>query len=102
MNTFSPGSAGSVSSRVELRLSCKELHDADVFSKSDPMVVLYMNHSGQWAEFGRTEVIWDNLNPEFATKFMVDYRFEVQQKLKFEVYDIARVATTKTISNFCK
>ena len=52
------------------------------------MVVVYINQSGHWNEFGRTETIWDNLNPEFATKFTMDYRFEIQQKLKFEVYDI--------------
>ena len=52
------------------------------------MVVVYVNQSGHWNEFGRTEIIWDNLNPEFATKFTMDYRFEIQQKIKFEVYDI--------------
>ena len=88
MNTFSPGTAGSVASKVELRLSCRGLHDADILSKSDPIVVLYIDHSGTWQEFGRTEVIWDNLNPEFQKKFVMEYRFEIQQKLKFEVYDI--------------
>ena len=29
------------STKVELRISCKNLRDADVFSKSDPLVVVY-------------------------------------------------------------
>ena len=37
------------------------------------------------SQFGRTEVIWDNLNPEFVKKFVVDYFFEELQKLKFEM-----------------
>ena len=86
--SFEPGSAASVSSTVELGISCNGLHDADVFSKSDPMVVMYVNNLGGWVEHGRTEIIWDNLNPEFANKFVIDYHFETQQKLKFEVHDI--------------
>ena len=41
-----------------------------------------------WFEVGRTEIIWDNLNPEFVKKFIVDYYFEEVQPIKFEVYDI--------------
>jgi hypothetical protein len=29
---------------------------------------------GGWKEFGRTETIDDNLNPEFAKKFTINYR----------------------------
>lgn len=85
---FTPGSAANVSSRVQLTITCKNLVDADVFSKSDPMVVVFTNNSGHWSEFGRTETIWDNLNPEFAKHFIMEYHFEMQQKLRFEVYDI--------------
>ena len=38
--TFSPGTAASVVAKLELTLSCRGLHDADVFSLSDPMVVV--------------------------------------------------------------
>ena len=30
-----------LSTKVELRISCKNLRDADVFSKSDPLVAVY-------------------------------------------------------------
>ncbi|XP_062235200.1 copine-3-like isoform X1 [Platichthys flesus] len=75
--------------KVELTISCENLLDMDVFSKSDPLCALYINTSGShWYEFGRTEMILNCLNPKFAKKFVIDYYFEMVQKLKFCVYDI--------------
>lgn len=39
-------------------------------------------------QIGRTEMILNNLNPKFAKKFVLDYYFEMVQKMKFSVYDI--------------
>lgn len=39
-------------------------------------------------QYGRTEMILNCLNPRFAKKFVIDYYFEMVQKLKFCVYDI--------------
>lgn len=39
-------------------------------------------------QFGRTEMILNCLNPRFSKKFVIDYYFEMVQKLKFCVYDI--------------
>lgn len=39
-------------------------------------------------QFGRTEVIWNNLNPDFVKKFIIHFYFEQAQKLKFEVWGI--------------
>ena len=50
-------------SRVELSVKCTELADMDLFSKSDPICVLFSRKQGDWVEEGRTEVIQDNLNP---------------------------------------
>ena len=56
--------------KVELSFSCTDLLDMDVFSKSDPFIVLYMNtgytpqSNAGWVKLGRTEVIYDNLNPK--------------------------------------
>uniref|UniRef100_F6WJF4 C2 domain-containing protein n=1 Tax=Ciona intestinalis TaxID=7719 RepID=F6WJF4_CIOIN len=75
---------------IELGLSCRNLIDADVFSKSDPMVVMYTQGLGskEWREFGRTETIWNNLNPDFVKKFIIDYFFEERQAMRFDVYDV--------------
>ncbi|XP_058478346.1 copine-3-like isoform X1 [Solea solea] len=75
--------------KVALSISCNNLLDMDAFSKSDPMCVLYMSSSGpHWSEIGRTEQIKNCLNPSFSKTFVIDYYFEMVQKLKFEVYDI--------------
>ncbi|XP_056290362.1 copine-3-like isoform X1 [Pseudoliparis swirei] len=75
--------------KVELTISCENLMDMDVFSKSDPLCALYINTSGShWYEFGRTEMILNCLNPKFAKRFVIDYYFEMVQRMKFCVYDI--------------
>ncbi|KAI6077231.1 Copine-9 [Aix galericulata] len=59
----------------------------DTFSKSDPVVVLFVQGAGssEWKEFGRTEVIDNTLNPDFVRKFVLDYYFEEKQNLRFDV-----------------
>ena len=37
---------------------------------------------------GKTECIYDNLNPEFVTSFEVDYLFEETQTFLIEAYDM--------------
>ncbi|KAK1885473.1 Copine-3 [Dissostichus eleginoides] len=75
--------------KVALSISCENLLDMDAFSKSDPLCVLLMNSSGpHWCEIGRTERIMNCLNPKFSKSFVVDYYFEMVQKLRFEMYDI--------------
>uniref|UniRef100_A0A8C3ART9 Copine III n=1 Tax=Cyclopterus lumpus TaxID=8103 RepID=A0A8C3ART9_CYCLU len=75
--------------KVELTVSCENLLDTDVGSKSDPLCVLLMNSSdSQWYEVGRTEKVQNCLCPKFAKKFVIDYYFEIVQKLTFGIYDI--------------
>ncbi|XP_066421701.1 copine-3 [Molothrus aeneus] len=75
--------------KVELTIACTNLLDKDVGSKSDPLCVLLQNTSGQqWYEVDRTERVKNSLNPKFSKKFLIDYYFELVQKLKFGIYDI--------------
>jgi len=74
-------------STIELSVRCTDLADKDLFSKSDPICVMFIQRQGQWYELGRTEMIKDTLNPSFEKKFIVDYSFEERQVVKFEVYD---------------
>ncbi|KAM6971403.1 copine-3 isoform 1-T2 [Tautogolabrus adspersus] len=75
--------------KVELTVSCDNLLDKDIGSKSDPLCVLLMSSSeSQWYEVGRTEKVQNCLKPKFAKKFVIDYYFEIVQKLKFGIYDI--------------
>ncbi|XP_021115565.1 copine-5 isoform X3 [Heterocephalus glaber] len=68
----------------------RNLLDKDMFSKSDPLCVMYTQgmENKQWREFGRTEVIDNTLNPDFVRKFIVDYFFEEKQNLRFDLYDV--------------
>ena len=59
----------------------------DVFSKSDPVVHFFIWNGTEWVLSGKTEIVSDNLNPDFTTFFTVDYSFEKQQKIKFQVLD---------------
>ncbi|PSN40823.1 Copine-8 [Blattella germanica] len=88
--TFRPGTAGEATSEVELTISCRRLQGKDLLSKSDPMCVTYIKPFGEsrWVEFHRTEVIHNSHDPDFASKVQMSYRFEEQQPLKFDIYDI--------------
>ncbi|XP_067130751.1 copine-3-like [Centruroides vittatus] len=83
--------------QVELFVSCRCLIDRDATSKSDPIVVLYLNVGGRFTEVGRTEIIKNNHNPDFCRSIKIDYFFEEVQKLKFVVYDIDN--DTKTLAD---
>jgi len=74
--------------QVELFLSCRQLKNMDALSLTDPQVRIYTIDNGKETLFGQTEMILDNLNPNFATTFKMNYQFEVKQNLRFEVIDI--------------
>ncbi|XP_075505134.1 protein BONZAI 1-like [Primulina tabacum] len=76
-------------SQIELSLSASNLRDRDVFSKSDPMAVLYMKGTdGLLQELGRTEVVLNSLNPKWIRKHIVTYQFEMVQNFVVRVYDV--------------
>ncbi|XP_030314211.1 copine-9 [Calypte anna] len=85
-----PAASSVPGTKVELTVSCRNLLDMDTFSKSDPVVVLFVQSSGssEWKEYGRTEVIDNTLNPDFVRKFVLDYYFEEKQNLRFDVYNV--------------
>uniref|UniRef100_A0A671Z1W3 Copine-3 n=1 Tax=Sparus aurata TaxID=8175 RepID=A0A671Z1W3_SPAAU len=76
--------------KVELTVSCDNLLDKDIGSKSDPLCVLKTNVklSNLSQQVERTEKVQNCLSPKFAKKFVIDYYFEIVQKLKFGIYDI--------------
>lgn len=43
--------------------------------------------NGQWVKIGESEVIKNNLNPNFKKSFTVNYFFEENQECHFEVFD---------------
>ncbi|XP_061584710.1 copine-9-like isoform X1 [Cololabis saira] len=87
---FDPLNSTVPATKIEITVSCRNLLDMDTFSKSDPVVVLYIQGLGtkEWREFGRTEVIDNTLNPDFVRKFVLDFFFEEKQNLRFDAYNV--------------
>lgn len=79
----------SCTTQIEMTLSCRNLINMDVLSKSDPYCVIYMKESWQekYHEIARTECIQDTLFPEWVKKVIINYNFETIQHIKFEVRD---------------
>ena len=58
------------------------------FDKSDPILfLLEKTKYGDFSEFGRTERIDNNLNPEWKTTIDIDYDFARIQTMRIDVYD---------------
>jgi hypothetical protein len=73
---------------VNLFISGRKLRDMDVFSKSDPRCVVYeIGTNEKESKIGYTEIINNNLNPDFKTTIQMKYYFEKVQKLKFVMVD---------------
>lgn len=45
----------------------------------------------EWKHLGNTEIIFNQLNPQFETKIMVPYNNQQKKSLKFEVYHVQKV-----------
>ncbi|MFS7940314.1 putative C2 domain-containing protein [Helianthus anomalus] len=76
-------------SQIKLSLSASDLRGRDVFSKSNPLAVVYTKgKDGSLQELGRTEVAFYSLNPRWFTKIKVTYHFEAVQTVLFRVYDV--------------
>ena len=80
--------SGQPMTTVELSVECRNLADMDVMSRSDPVCVLFARSLSGWKEMERTERITDTLSPKWITKFVLDYKFEEKQMLRFAVYDL--------------
>jgi copine 1/2/3 len=76
-------------SKIELYVACRNLKNEDTLSKNDPQVHLSIkNKEGEWELHSKTEVIKENLDPDFVKTFLVDFIFEKEQHVKFDVFDI--------------
>jgi len=84
--------ADGLMSHVELALAASDLPDVDTFSKSDPFCVVYLKRGapGQetWSEVARTEILANNLSPQWVTHARLTFAFEEIQHVRFEVYDV--------------
>lgn len=72
---------------IEIQISCRNLPKLDSDSEVNPMCIFYAHENGYYTEIGRTDLILNNTNPDFSQKFLIYYIFEINQPLKFEIYD---------------
>jgi hypothetical protein len=83
---------------VDLFFKGHDLLKADLFSDSDPYIILYeirsdapQSSSDNWLKFrrevGRTEVIDDNLNPIWVTSIRTRYQINGKQRYMIRVID---------------
>jgi Ca2+-dependent lipid-binding protein len=74
---------------VTMYISCRNLINLDMTSLTDPLVKVFVREdkNKQWAILGQTEVQQNTLNPNFTKSICVNYFFEKQQIVKFEVRD---------------
>jgi hypothetical protein len=63
---------------IEMNFTCENLVNLDIFSLSDPMLVVYITTGQETVLIGRTEIIRDNLNPRFTKQLIVPYNEAVQ------------------------
>ena len=90
LNSNTVANIDSMSMQVQLFIQCRKLKDLDVFSKSDPICCVYQKRnpkSSGWETVGKTEMQKNNLNPDFEKSFVLQYYFEKQQPMKFELID---------------
>lgn len=75
--------------QIELTISCRNLKNFDTLSLTDPQCKIseWNLATDQWKLIGETEVIDDNLNPDFVKTIKFPYYFQKTQNLKFEVFD---------------
>ena len=74
--------------KLELFLAGRSLRDMDVLSKSDPQVVISVDSGRGLQKAGETEVVRNNLNPNFTNSVFVDYIFEMKQRIVLDVLDV--------------
>ena len=99
---------------IELSFHCRNLKKLDTMSNTDPFCVAFLSEppkntpppasgaqggllsfsngmkpqkSMNAVEIGRTTVVYDTQNPDFATTFKVKYHFEENQMLTVKVFD---------------
>ncbi|KAI6201386.1 C2 domain and von Willebrand factor, type A domain and Copine domain-containing protein [Aphelenchoides besseyi] len=80
------------SAQVMLTISASDIKDVDPDSGTDPYCVVSVSDASMvrqrhWEEIGRTETLTNTIEPEWATKIIITYYFEEQQRLQFEIFD---------------
>ena len=86
------GGGGGLKQSIQLSFSLRGIPNLDTMSKTDSFIILYeLKQQGaktMKVQKGKTEVIYDNLNPDFVTNITCDYFFEESQTFVLEAFDM--------------
>mmetsp|Transcript_8060 Transcript_8060/g.14315 ORF Transcript_8060/g.14315 Transcript_8060/m.14315 type:complete len:408 (+) Transcript_8060:144-1367(+) len=97
-NKPKPKARGEV--RLEIAFSAHNLKNMDFFSKSDPFIIVYAHHGstinhdtdvsmipreGGFIPISMTETVWDNLSPQFVTKFRFPYATKEHKEKRIRI-----------------
>ena len=76
--------------KVVINIATRDIVGKNILSESDPFVVVSMkddNVSDDFIEIGRTEVVQGKRDADFEERISMDFYFDREQLLKFDVYD---------------
>ena len=85
--------------QLELNLSLRNIPKMDLMSPSDPFIIVQMKDElkNRWITVGKTDIIWDNPNPDFSKDIRINYMFEEIQTVRLNIWD-ANEQQTKDLS----
>jgi hypothetical protein len=72
---------------LTIHLSARDLPQRGAGAPSGCLCVFFIWGDGRWAEWARTEIAWNNPNPQWTSTFAVAYIFQTQQRMRFRVAD---------------
>ena len=76
---------------VQIFVSATKVKNMDMMTDSDPQCSLksrpMFDEDTPWKFLGDTEVIDNNLNPQWLRHFSINYVFHLDKELKFEVWN---------------
>ena len=75
---------------IQLIFCARKLENVDgIFDKSDPQATLYEQlPETRWAEVGKTELIQNDLNPNFSLPVILNYTPEKNQVVRVDINDL--------------
>ena len=94
-------SVATLCEKLELNISLRNIPKLDLMSPSDPFVIVSIKDEVKniYLNVGKTNIVWDNPNPDFSKDIRINYLFEEIQYVKLDIYD-ANEQQTNNLSKF--
>lgn len=80
-----------------MKFSCRDLLKLDTRTESDTFIVIEENQKSRCVEIGRSEVVSNKKDPDYAYNLRFLYKFQEKQKIKISVYDTDSTESTTSL-----